>query len=82
MFTCGMYESDITPALGMKIPGYFERRLASGIRDRLAVSVLYCAREDVQAVLVSCDAIGVPMAVCDRARQRISVRSRRRCGSA
>lgn len=74
MFICGMYESDITPALGMKIPGYFELRLASGIRDRLAVSVLYCARENAQAVLVSCDAIGVPMAVCDRARQRIAER--------
>ena len=28
---CGMYEVDITPALGCEIPGYFEVRIADGI---------------------------------------------------
>ena len=32
---CGLYEIDITPHLGMDIPGYFESRPSTGIRDRL-----------------------------------------------
>jgi len=32
---CGLYDLDITPPLGVNIPGYFEARPATGVRDNL-----------------------------------------------
>ena len=34
---CGLAALDITPKLGENIPGYFEARHASGVREPLAV---------------------------------------------
>ena len=34
MLYCGLYEVDITPALGMEIPGHFILRPGKGILDR------------------------------------------------
>jgi len=39
---CGLYELDITPPLGVNIPGYFESRPAEGIRDNLYARALAC----------------------------------------
>jgi hypothetical protein len=36
MFRCGFYEADITPALGCSMPGYFHRRPAKEVFDKLA----------------------------------------------
>jgi len=55
---CGLYELDITPPLGVNIPGYFESRPAEGIRDNLYARALACenAAGD-RFILVNLDAI-------------------------
>ena len=40
---CGLAALDITPKLGENIPGYFEARHASGVREPLAVRALACS---------------------------------------
>lgn len=35
MLKCGMYEVDMTPPLGLCIPGYFDERRAMGIKEGL-----------------------------------------------
>lgn len=32
---CGFYESDITPPLGLTIPGYPDKRIATGVMRKL-----------------------------------------------
>lgn len=75
MLKCGFYESDVTPAMGMNLPGYFRERPATGVKDRIYV----CAAcfEDGNggtAVTISCDAEELPEATCTRARGRIASR--------
>ncbi|MBR6747658.1 MAG: hypothetical protein IKM07_01865 [Clostridia bacterium] len=73
MLKCGIYEHDITPALGAQIPGYFTVRLASGIKERLyAEAVVFAEDDKVVSVIVACDMIGIPATVCDRARAEIA----------
>ena len=72
MYICGISETDITPSMGMEIPGYFARRLAAGVLDPLSALTAYFENDGDRAVLISCDAIGVPLSVCDRARHRIA----------
>lgn len=40
MIKCGAYEREITPALGLCIPGYFETRIAEDILDELMVKAV------------------------------------------
>ena len=73
MLKCGIYEHDITPALGSQIPGYFNVRLASGIKERLyAEAVVFGDGEKITSVIVAEDMIGIPASVCDRARAEIA----------
>ena len=77
MIRCGIYESNITPALGMEIPGYFETRLADGVRDELFSEAVYFESGDSRAVLISNDAIQIPKESCDRVRAVLSERRAR-----
>lgn len=40
MINCGMCELDITPPIGSSLPGYFEDRKSTGIRDPLYAKAL------------------------------------------
>ena len=78
MIRCGIHEANITPALGMEIPGYFETRLADGVRDELFAEAVYFdsgdSRAVSRAVLISCDAIQIPLESCDRVRSVLAER--------
>ena len=68
---CGLYEIDITPKLGENIPGYFEARLACGIREPLFARALACSNEAGAAfVLVNMDTISCDARTSSRARAR------------
>ena len=45
---CGLYELDITPPLGVNIPGYFQARPACGIRDNLYARAMALENADGQ----------------------------------
>jgi len=73
MLKCGIYEHDITPMLGAQMPGYFNVRLASGIKERLYAEAVCFAEDDkIVSVIVACDMIGIPASVCNRARAEIA----------
>ncbi len=69
---CGLYELDITPPLGLNIPGYFEARPASGIRDNLYARALACENAaGSRFILVNLDAIVADAEMTGLIRARI-----------
>ncbi|MBR6766601.1 MAG: neutral/alkaline non-lysosomal ceramidase N-terminal domain-containing protein [Clostridia bacterium] len=69
---CGLYEIDVTPALGMNIPGYFESRPASGIREPLHARALACSNAAGEIfVLVNIDTISIDITVAQAVRRRV-----------
>lgn len=68
---CGLAALDITPKLGENIPGYFEARHASGVREPLAVRALACSNTSGAAfALVNLDTIDCDPRLSARARAR------------
>ena len=73
MLKCGFFEHDITPPLGAQMPGYFDVRLATGIKEPLkAIAAVFSDEEGVKSVIVACDAIQVPPQVNLAAREKIA----------
>ena len=66
----GVAVREITPPVGYRMSGYFNERLATGVRDPLYAKALVLQQGDVAAALVCCDLIGIPRKVSDAARQR------------
>ncbi len=61
MLKAGFCELDITPRLGMNIPGYFNKRPATGIKDPLFVkaAVISSDNDKEALVMVVLDSIGI-----------------------
>ena len=73
MLFCGLYELDITPALGMEMPGHFVLRRAKGILERLYAYAAYFENDAGQkVVLVTCDVIGIPDELALKTRAEIA----------
>ncbi len=69
---CGLYELDITPPLGVNIPGYFEARPATGVRDNLYARALAMENADGQRfILINMDAISADAKLTAQARARV-----------
>lgn len=69
---CGLYELDITPPLGVNIPGYFEARPASGVRDNLYARALAMENADGQRfILINMDAITADAKMTAQTRARV-----------
>ncbi|MGC9326978.1 MAG: hypothetical protein ACP5I1_05050, partial [Candidatus Hinthialibacter sp.] len=67
----GYAELDITPPLGVTMPGYFHTRHASGILDPLLVKSLVLRQEETTLVFTAFDLIGIPDSVAQSIRQEI-----------
>ncbi|MDF2721115.1 MAG: Neutral ceramidase [Paenibacillus sp.] len=72
MIRCGMAELDITPALGSKIPGYFNVREVSGVKDPLYVKSLVVETDNGSAAIIVFDAISIPRKIVQAIRGRVS----------
>ncbi|WJH33478.1 neutral/alkaline non-lysosomal ceramidase N-terminal domain-containing protein [Paenibacillus sp. CC-CFT747] len=71
MLKCGFSEVDITPPLGNPIPGYFENRISSGVKDALyAKACVVDADQNVIAFLVL-DCIDLRRIDVERIRERV-----------
>lgn len=69
---CGLYELNITPPLGVNIPGYFEARPASGVRDHLFARALACENAKGDSfILVNMDAITADAQMTAQTRARV-----------
>ena len=71
---CGIYETDITPALGMEMPGYFELRRAEGVREPLFSEAVFFESGGSRAVIISNDVIQIPTESCDKVRAAVAER--------
>ena len=71
MFCCGFYETDITPAIGGDMPGYFSSRFTTTIRDTLYAKALAVKSQGDAIVIVILDALMVEKQDADRIRQGI-----------
>ncbi len=74
MLKCGIYEANITPELGMEMPGYFRIRRATGIKEELFAEVVYFENDGAKAVIISLDVLNFSVEHCDRARVEIAKR--------
>nr|MBQ4318602.1 hypothetical protein [Clostridia bacterium] len=72
MLKCGIYEMNITPALGMEMPGYFSVRNATGVKEELYSEAVYFENDGQKAVIVSNDTIRIPREAADSARAVIA----------
>jgi neutral ceramidase len=75
MLRCGVSEVNITPKLGMAIPGYFNVRLADGILDELYAHALAVESDGTAVILISCDAINMERQDVMRIRSKIADRT-------
>ncbi|NLD87870.1 MAG: hypothetical protein GX633_06395, partial [Clostridiales bacterium] len=57
---CGIYELDITPWLGLDIPGQFSKRVSIDILERLSAIASYFESVGEKVVIISTDSIIVP----------------------
>ena len=68
----GFSRVNITPPLGVRLMGYFRKRLAEGVRDELEANCICLACEDTKAVLISLDHVGVMRKVLNDLREEIA----------
>ncbi|MBN2328309.1 MAG: hypothetical protein JXR73_14270 [Candidatus Omnitrophica bacterium] len=67
----GYAELDITPPLGVTMPGYFHTRHASEILDPLLVKALILRQRETTLVFAAFDLIGIPASVAQSIREEI-----------
>jgi len=72
----GFASVDITPPMGLNIPGYYRARYADGIETNLVLRAAAFACNDVKVVLFNCESIGIRAAAFDVIKKKIS----ERCG--
>lgn len=74
MFYCGTAELCITPALGMSIPGYFEDRRVSGVKDDLFAKAIFLESGAQQAIVIACDTINLDREDVEAIRKKVCAR--------
>lgn len=71
MINCGMSEVNITPKLGLNIPGYLNIRNATGVKDELFAKAMVFSDEKAITGLVAIDALDLELIDVKRIRSRI-----------
>lgn len=70
----GAATSNITPWLGVTIPGAMRARYARGVDDELMAKALVLDNGEIRIALVACDLIAMPQEIADAAKARIAER--------
>lgn len=68
----GVAAVDITPPKGAPLAGYYFNRAATGTHDALQAKAIVLREGPAKLVLVSCDLIGMPDGIAERAKEIIS----------
>lgn len=68
----GFSRVNITPPLGVRLMGYYRKRLAEGVRDELEANCLCLSCETAKAVLISVDHVGIMRSVVNELREEIA----------
>ena len=72
----GAATSNITPWLGVTMPGSFRPRYGEDVHDELLAKALVIDNGDVRIAMVTCDLIAMPEAIANAVKARI----KERCG--
>ncbi len=72
----GAATSNITPWLGVTMPGSFHPRYGEDVHDELLAKALVIDNGDVRIAMVTCDLIAIPEAIANAVKARIE----ERCG--
>ncbi|MEW6235846.1 MAG: hypothetical protein AB1656_10705 [Candidatus Omnitrophota bacterium] len=67
----GYAEMDITPELGVTMPGYFEERRASAVLDPLMAKALVLTKDGVTLAIIAMDLIGIDAPIAARIRHEV-----------
>lgn len=70
----GAATANVTPWLGVTIPGMHRARYAENVDDELLAKALVLDNGDARIAFITCDLIAMPQNIADRARQRIAQR--------
>lgn len=71
MIQCGVSELNITPPLGSSIPGYFEDRTSTGIKDELFAKSLIIESAGKTLAILAIDCIDLDSDIVKRIRDRV-----------
>lgn len=72
MLKCGFYETEITPPLGLCIPGYYEERRADNTRHKLYAKAAVMECNGIYAAYLVLDTLYIPQGLCKTVRERVS----------
>ena len=70
----GAATANITPWLGVEVPGSHRTRYAESVHDELLAKALVLDNGDTRIALVTCDLIAMPQGIADQAKERIADR--------
>ncbi len=70
----GSATANITPWLGIEVPGSHRARYAADVDDELLAKALVLDNGETKVALVTCDLIALPQGIADRAKERIAAR--------
>jgi len=65
---------DITPPLGTPLAGYYEQRLADGVRDPLSLNALALSDGESTAVMITADMLGIRRTYSEEIRNLVAER--------
>jgi len=71
MLKCGFYEKEITPPLGCHIPGYFNLRQGSDVKDRLYARAVVFDNGETKVAMISVDGCVVDDGIRDEVVTRV-----------
>ncbi|MBQ9543538.1 MAG: neutral/alkaline non-lysosomal ceramidase N-terminal domain-containing protein [Clostridia bacterium] len=72
MFECGFYEKEITPPLGLLIPGYFNERPAGDVVEKLYVKSIVVRSEGETVAVAVADIECMTLRVAENAAERVN----------
>lgn len=72
----GAATANITPWLGVEVPGSHRTRYSENVDDELLAKALVLDNGDMRIALVTCDLIAMPQGIADAAKARVA----ERCG--
>ncbi len=71
MLRTAFYEKEITPPLGCAIPGYFELRFGSDVKDRLYAKAMVAENNGSAVAVIAVDGCTTDSTLCDLVCKRI-----------
>ncbi len=74
MLKAGFCRLDVTPPLGLDMPGYYESRCSCGILEPLTLTAIAFDNGESKAIIMTADLIGMPIPLQDKLKAAVAAR--------